>query len=498
MQMEDSPVMIVARENSFPPRSLSTVSRNSSVLDLPSTMYMIEDASVKSSTASFATTGRSETPTEPPTPYDDIFRDQAHKVNQSPTTLWQMRARSRSLGMIGVANNDFAITPVQSPLPTPPMSPSPSWSSSLDLSLAPIPDIPTPPYEELEDLPENPLLLTISPDSFQAERTSEDDDFVPPWRFSVRPRPEEGNETLPDYSCTVFRSGITNQKIECVYPGLPAKKREWVRVYMLLLGTVLRVYPIQPDGSLPSKFSVNYPHREYTLQYAEAGIASDYVKKKSVLRVRVEGEQFLMQCSDHDERDAWVEAVQAGSSIALALEDRKMPKYVTLPRRRRGRYSSASVSRSRPVLLRTPQGNRFPLLQTVQSAPSISSTTESHSPQQSSSSTTTSTTSSGLGCCNEHMPQDPYADAATALALCLDAGRIHINTRERIVVSVLTARQHRQNEWVIINGVKRQINPKTGELEGPLPPASSPEEGEHRARLMKSKRGLASRVFKFF
>ena len=461
-------------------------------------MYMIDDPAAKSSTASFATTGRSEMPSETPIPYDDIFRDHSLlKASQSPTVLLQLRARSKSLGMLGSSTNDCTtITPIQLPLLTPPMSPSPSWSSSIDLSILPVPDIPTPPYQELEDGRENSLQHTISPGSFQDDRNGEDD-FVPPFRFSVRPRPEEGNEILPDYSCSVFRSGIVNQKIECVYPGLAAKKREWVKVYMLVFGTGLRVYPIQPDGTLPSKFSINMPHREYTLQYAEAGIASDYVKKKYVLRVRIEGEQFLMQCSDEEERDAWVECIQAGSSISLALEDRKMPKYVTLPRRRRGRFSTTSVSRSRPVVPRVLPGNRSPPLQTVHSAPSMSLFSEANLPHRSTSNNSTTSSYSTSGCCTDEAPNDPYADAATALALCLDAGRSRIHARERVVVSVLTARQTRQNEWVIINGVRHKINQKSGELEGPLPPASSPEEDEYRARLTKSRRGFTSRVLKF-
>jgi hypothetical protein len=63
---------------------------------------------------------------------------------------------------------------------------------------------------------------------------------------------------------------------------------------------------------------------------------------------------------------------------------------------------------------------------------------------------------------------------------------------------MLTARQHRQNEWVIINGVRRKINPKTSELEEPLPEGADPDEDEYRARLMKSKRTFSSRLFKMF
>lgn len=457
---------------------------------------MLEDPSVKLSTASFMTTGRSDTPSENPVAYDDIDREPYLHLRQppSPTMLLQIRARSKSLGMMSPQSMDIDSNSLHSPIFTPPRSLSVSSRSSIDHhELQQFPDIPTPPYDESEA--QIPRLRHIPSHESLDERDGEND-YLPPPRHPIHPKPEEGRETLPDYSCSVFRSAIVNRKLECVYPGLPAKKREWVKIYSIVFGTVLRLYLIQPDGTLPNPFPLDNPYREYTLQYAEAGIASDYVKKKYVLRVRAEGEQFLMQCSNEEERDAWVEALQAGSSIALALEDRNMPKYVTLPRRRRGRYTSSSVTRSRPVLQRIQPNNRA-ALQTVHSAPAMSGTNTLNLPYRTASCVTMASDLSS-GSCNTEAPNDPYHDAATALAMCLDAGRSRPHPRERILISMLTARQHRQNEWVIINGVRRKIDPKTGELEEPLPEGTDPEEDEHRARLMKSRRSLSSRLFKIF
>lgn len=85
-----------------------------------------------------------------------------------------------------------------------------------------------------------------------------------------------------------------------------------------------------------------------------------------------------------------------------------------------------------------------------------------------------------------------------ALAFCLDAGRVHALPRERILISMLTARQHRQYGWVIINGVRRKINPKTEELEDAILEGVDPVEDEHRARLVKSRRRISARLFKIF
>lgn len=49
------------------------------------------------------------------------------------------------------------------------------------------------------------------------------------------------------------------------------------------------------------------PLRIYTLQHAESGLASDYLKRKNVIRVRMEGEQFLLQAPSVQAVIEWVE-----------------------------------------------------------------------------------------------------------------------------------------------------------------------------------------------
>ena len=482
------------------------MSPNPSLIDIPSSIYLLEDGSVKSSAASFMTTGRSDSRPDSPIAYEDLYREQSFfaKQSQSPTLLLQLRARSRSLGMMSQHTADMLeSSSVFSSSPTPPLSSPPSPRSSIDHSMPPTPEIPTPSYDEsISDSPRLrhfPSLGTLADNDAEDDEREIENDYLPAPRHPLQRRPEEGNEELPDYTCSVFRSSIVNQKVECVYPGLPAKKREWVKIYTVLFGTVMRTYLIQPDGSLSINFSLDTPHREYTLQYAEAGIATDYVKKKYVLRVRAEGEQFLMQCASEEERDGWVEAIQAGSSIALALEDRNMPRYVTLPRRRRGRYST-SVSRSRPTVQRTqPARRETSNLHPIRSAPASSTGGDSNYVPHRSASSVTVGSEHSTSSCNGEAPTDPYLDAATALALCIEEGRIHRPPpRERILISMLTARQHRQSEWVIINGIKRKINPKTEEVEELPQDGTDPIEEEHRARLVKSKTTLSTRLLKIF
>ncbi|EMD35596.1 hypothetical protein CERSUDRAFT_53822 [Gelatoporia subvermispora B] len=77
--------------------------------------------------------------------------------------------------------------------------------------------------------------------------------------------------------------------------------------------------------------------RQYSLQYAESGLASDYSKRKNVIRVRFEGEQFLLQARDVAAVVDWIEGIQAGTNISLDLDARPMPKGPMFPRRRRRR-----------------------------------------------------------------------------------------------------------------------------------------------------------------
>lgn len=72
--------------------------------------------------------------------------------------------------------------------------------------------------------------------------------------------------------------------------------------------------------------------RAYSLQRAESGLASDYTKRKNVVRVRMEGEQFLLQCVDVQGVVEWIEGLQAATNIALDLDERPMPKGPIFPR----------------------------------------------------------------------------------------------------------------------------------------------------------------------
>jgi hypothetical protein len=184
--------------------------------------------------------------------------------------------------------------------------------------------------------------------------------------------------------------------MEFTAPSVQARDRSWKRVYVVLHGTSikfykydLRTHPIAgeqdfsqatiemagKDGPPPlhfhageygieevatgSKFplsvadakakakskivqattasDINVLLRHYSLQNAESGLAADYIKRKHVVRVRAEGEQFLLQTNGDRGTIDLIEVLQAATNVALDIDARPLPKFITLPRRRRRR-----------------------------------------------------------------------------------------------------------------------------------------------------------------
>ncbi|KAK2461313.1 hypothetical protein APHAL10511_006840 [Amanita phalloides] len=77
--------------------------------------------------------------------------------------------------------------------------------------------------------------------------------------------------------------------------------------------------------------------KTYTLQHAECGLGLDYTKRKNVIRMKMEGEQFLVQAKNAMEVVSWIEGIQSGTNVALELDERPMPRGPLFPRRRRRR-----------------------------------------------------------------------------------------------------------------------------------------------------------------
>jgi hypothetical protein len=59
--------------------------------------------------------------------------------------------------------------------------------------------------------------------------------------------------------------------------------------------------------------------RAYTMQHAESGLGGDYLKRKNVIRVRMEGEQFLLQALDVPAVVEWIEVRVLYTTLLLYI-----------------------------------------------------------------------------------------------------------------------------------------------------------------------------------
>lgn len=105
-------------------------------------------------------------------------------------------------------------------------------------------------------------------------------------------------------------------------------------LYLSVWGTCLRVskhefktdLEIQEAAPLISTFS---------MQDAEAGLATDYTKRKHVIRVRIpNGPQFLIRCETERDAVLWIDAMQASINVSCDLDTRPMPEFAFARRRR--------------------------------------------------------------------------------------------------------------------------------------------------------------------
>jgi len=170
---------------------------------------------------------------------------------------------------------------------------------------------------------------------------------------TIIPREEEGNEKLPPYTCDLALSAVFMQKHELENAVHRARDRTWRRVLVSLQGTALSLsscsrpfflsIPTRPDLACNVKRGALL--KTYSLQHAEVGIAADYVKRRYVIRLRVEADQFLLNCTEIETHVAWLEALNAAIGVAPPLDDRGLPEENTLPRnqRRRRRRRHAQV-----------------------------------------------------------------------------------------------------------------------------------------------------------
>ncbi|KAI8336819.1 hypothetical protein BC941DRAFT_428174 [Chlamydoabsidia padenii] len=150
--------------------------------------------------------------------------------------------------------------------------------------------------------------------------------------YIIEKREEEGNEDLPPYECTVYKMGYMMIKKEMDSHTKISSRRSWRKMYIVLWGTTIRAYKTVPMTDLEEK----KPVWCYSMQDAQAGQASDYCKRRHVIRLRIhQGPQFLIRTKGEEDQLVWIEHLQASVNVSLDLDERRMPQFITSSRRRR-------------------------------------------------------------------------------------------------------------------------------------------------------------------
>ncbi|KAK8003148.1 hypothetical protein PG989_002867 [Apiospora arundinis] len=158
---------------------------------------------------------------------------------------------------------------------------------------------------------------------------------------------------LPQYSCDLALESVFCMKMEIEDTVKRAEDRHWHSVFVHLRGPALHVYRVRRDWGWgrtcragPDVSPDNPPwlkraklEKTYTLLHADVGIAADYPKRRYVIRVRAETDQFLLSCIELPNFIRWLDALFAAINVAPVIEEREFPKDQSLPRGTRLAFS---------------------------------------------------------------------------------------------------------------------------------------------------------------
>ncbi|KAI9497158.1 hypothetical protein BDB00DRAFT_805231 [Zychaea mexicana] len=163
-------------------------------------------------------------------------------------------------------------------------------------------------------------------------------------RLRLQQAEDEGGHStlvdeLPPYTCTVYKMGYVKIKQETGSQPPSSSRIRWRKFYIRLWGTALYMYKNKDETK---------PVYTLSMQRVEAGLAPEFHKKPSVLRLRAAttGDQFLMRLMNTTDMVSWIEHLQAAANISLDLDTRKMPRFVTMTRPNNQSTTTANLTLS--------------------------------------------------------------------------------------------------------------------------------------------------------
>lgn len=101
--------------------------------------------------------------------------------------------------------------------------------------------------------------------------------------------------------------------------------------------------PSEQERTQFAKMLEKHHFHTYSMDGAQCGYAADYTKRPYVIRIKVANNQFLIQTRNNHHLVDWIEALQGSTNVSTDLDCRPMPKFVTLPRRRRHRRDTEAI-----------------------------------------------------------------------------------------------------------------------------------------------------------
>ncbi|PNY23640.1 Uncharacterized protein TCAP_06398 [Tolypocladium capitatum] len=186
----------------------------------------------------------------------------------------------------------------------------------------------------------------------QGWRARNGKEVAAPWQEDAYDEEDQDpDESLPDYQSTVSVEGVFAKKHEVEHTIKRAEDRHWHTVFVTLNGTALNVYNVKKDWGWgksrdgPTICPDNPPwvrkaklEKSYSLLHADAGIAADYSKRRYVIRIRAETDQFLLSCIELSTFVKWLECLFAAIDVAAPIDDRDFPRDMSIPRVQRLRW----------------------------------------------------------------------------------------------------------------------------------------------------------------
>lgn len=166
----------------------------------------------------------------------------------------------------------------------------------------------------------------------------------PPGTQNAAARSQSGHvpppDVLPGYSCDIHIEGVFMRKMEMEETVKRAEYRNWHMVYVVLHGTALNVYQVKKDRGWwssrsdgpnvspdsPPWIKKSSLEKSYSLLHADAGIAADYRKRRYVIRLRTETDQFLLSCVELSTLVTWLDLLFAAIAVAAPIDERGFPR----------------------------------------------------------------------------------------------------------------------------------------------------------------------------